>query len=111
MLLIRGLFLQIISNCSMLTFSWTAETLLGSHAIVHGEDVMVKFKALPSARVTEKVTKKVTEKVTGTLLTESEIIEREKTHHKGRLYWERIPENAIKPLLLYLSLQSNYNYF
>ncbi len=29
--------------------------------IVHGEDIMVKFKALQSARVTEKVTKKVTE--------------------------------------------------
>ena len=80
-----------ISNCSMLPFGWTAETLLGSHTskpynpniarvfyragyieswgrgiqkicdacknlsaeepeyIVHGEDIMVKFKALPSA--------------------------------------------------------------
>lgn len=94
-----------ISNCSMLPFGWTAETLLGSHVskpynpdiarvfyragyieswgrgiqkicdacknlgveepdyIVHGEDIMVKFKAFQSAKVTEKVT----EKVTGTL--------------------------------------------
>lgn len=65
----------------MLTFGWTAETLLGSHAIVHGEDIMVKFKALPSARVTEKVTEKVTE----TLLTESENIERKGAYHKDRL--------------------------
>ena len=77
MLLIRGLFLQIISNCSMLTFGWTVETLLGSHAIVHGEDIMVKFRALPSARVTKKVTE--------TLLMESEIIERKGAYHKDRL--------------------------
>ncbi len=84
-----------ISNCSMLPFGWTAETLLGSHSskpynpdiarvfyragyieswgrgiqkirdackslgtdepeyMVHGEDIMVKFKALQSAKVTE----------------------------------------------------------
>ena len=95
-----------ISNCSMLPFGWTAETLLGSHAsrpynpdiarvfyragyieswgrgiqkirdacvkhgadepeyLIHGEDIMVKFNALQSARVTERVTEKVTEKVT-----------------------------------------------
>ena len=82
-----------ISNCSMLPFGWTAETLLGSHTskpynpdiarvfyragyieswgrgiqkirdacknlgteepkyIVHGEDIMVKFKALQSSNV------------------------------------------------------------
>lgn len=82
-----------VSNCSMLPFGWTAETLLGSHAskpynpdiarvfyragyieswgrgiqkirdacknlgsedpeyIVHGEDIMVKFSALQSAKV------------------------------------------------------------
>ena len=82
-----------ISNCSMLPFGWTAETLLGSHSskpynpdiarvfyragyieswgrgiqkirdacknlgtdepeyMVHGEDIMVKFKALQSAKV------------------------------------------------------------
>lgn len=82
-----------VSNCSMLTFGWTAETLLGSHAskpynpdiarvfyragyieswgrgiqkirdacknlgsedpeyIVHGEDIMVKFTALQSAKM------------------------------------------------------------
>lgn len=87
-----------ISNCSILPFGWTAETLLGSHAskpynpdiarvfyrasyveswgrgiqkicdacknlgtdeteyIVHGADIMVKLKALQSAKVTEKVT-------------------------------------------------------
>lgn len=102
-----------VSNCSMLPFGWTAETLLGSHTskpynpdiarvfyragyieswgrgiqkicdacrdlgaeepeyIVHGEDIMVKFKALQSARVTEKVTVRVTEKVTDAL-TENE---------------------------------------
>ena len=32
--------------------------------IVHGEDIMVKFTALESAKVTEKVTNEVTEKVT-----------------------------------------------
>lgn len=84
-----------ISNCSMLPFGWTAETLLGSHAskpynpdiarvfyragyieswgrgiqkikdacktlgtdepeyMVHGEDIMVKFTALQSAKVAE----------------------------------------------------------
>lgn len=84
-----------ISNCSMLPFGWTAETLLGSHSskpynpdiarvfyragyieswgrgiqkirdacrnlgadepeyIVHGEDIMVKFKALQSAKATD----------------------------------------------------------
>ena len=82
-----------ISNCSMLPFGWTAETLLGAHTskpynpdiarvfyragyieswgrgiqkicdacknlgvdepeyIVHGEDIMVKFKALQSAKI------------------------------------------------------------
>ncbi len=82
-----------VSNCSMLPFGWTAETLLGSHTskpynpdiakvfyragyieswgrgiqkicdacknlgaeepeyILHGEDIMVKFKALQSAKV------------------------------------------------------------
>ena len=92
-----------ISNCSMLPFGWTAETLLGLHSskpynpdiarvfyragyieswgrdiqkirdacknfgtdepeyMVHGEDIMVKFKALQSAKVTEKVTEKVTD--------------------------------------------------
>lgn len=92
-----------ISNCSMLPFGWTAETLLDSHSskpynpdiarvfyragyieswgrgiqkirdacknlgtdepeyMVHGEDIMVKFKALQSAKVTEKVTEKVTD--------------------------------------------------
>ena len=81
-----------VSNCSMLPFGWTAETLLGTHTskpynpdiakvfyragyieswgrgiqkicdacrnlgveepeyIVHGEDIMVKFKALQSAK-------------------------------------------------------------
>ena len=29
--------------------------------MVHGEDIMVKFKALQSAKVTEKVTEKVTD--------------------------------------------------
>jgi ATP-dependent DNA helicase RecG len=95
-----------ISNCSMLPFGWTAETLLGSHSskpynpdiarvfyragyieswgrgiqkicdacknlgtenpeyIVHGEDIMVKFTALESAKVTEKVTNRVTDEVT-----------------------------------------------
>lgn len=84
-----------VSNCSMLPFGWTAETLLGSHTskpynpdiarvfyragyieswgrgiqkicdacknlgaeepeyIVHGEDIMVKFKALQSAKVSD----------------------------------------------------------
>ena len=84
-----------ISNCSMLPFGWTAETLLSSHAsrpynpdiarvfyragyieswgrgiqkirdacvkhgaaepeyLIHGEDIMVKFNALQSAKVTE----------------------------------------------------------
>ena len=84
-----------VSNCSMLPFGWTAETLLGSHVskpynpdiarvfyragyieswgrgiqkikdacknlgvdepeyIIHGEDIMVKFKALQSAKVNE----------------------------------------------------------
>lgn len=93
----------IVSNCSMLPFGWTAETLLGSHTskpynpdiarvfyragyieswgrgiqkicdacknlgaeepeyIVHGEDIMVKFRALESARVTEKVTENLKE--------------------------------------------------
>lgn len=93
-----------ISNCSMLPFGWTAETLLGSHVskpynpdiarvfyragyieswgrgiqkicdacknlgaeepeyIVHGEDIMVKFKAFQSAKVTEKVTETLSEK-------------------------------------------------
>lgn len=32
--------------------------------IVHGEDIMVKFKALQSARVTEKVTVRVTDALT-----------------------------------------------
>ena len=87
-----------ISNCSMLPFGWTAETLLGSHSskpynpdiarvfyragyieswgrgiqkirdacrklgtdepeyMIHGEDIMVKFKALQSAKVTESKT-------------------------------------------------------
>lgn len=31
---------------------------------MHGEDIMVKFKALKSAKVTEEVTEEVTEKVT-----------------------------------------------
>lgn len=95
-----------VSNCSMLPFGWTAETLLGSHAsrpynpdiarvfyragyieswgrgiqkirdacvkhgadepeyLIHGEDIMVKFNALQSAKVTERVTERVTEKVT-----------------------------------------------
>lgn len=35
--------------------------------MVHGEDIMVKFKALQSAKVTEKVTEKVAEKVTESL--------------------------------------------
>lgn len=106
-----------VSNCSMLPFGWTAETLLGSHTskpynpdiarvfyragyieswgrgiqkicdackslgaeepeyIVHGEDIMVKFTALQSAKVTDKVTEKVTDKVTEKVfdtLTESE---------------------------------------
>lgn len=39
--------------------------------IVHGEDIMVKFKALQSAKVTEKVTEKVTDKIYGEL-TENE---------------------------------------
>lgn len=92
-----------ISNCSMLPFGWTAETLLGIHTskpynpdiarvfyragyieswgrgiqkicdackklgtkepeyILHGEDIMVKFVALQSAKVTEKVTENLTE--------------------------------------------------
>ncbi|MDO5563842.1 MAG: ATP-binding protein [Eubacteriales bacterium] len=87
-----------VSNCSMLPFGWTAETLLGSHAskpynpdiarvfyragyieswgrgiqkirdacknlgsedpeyIVHGEDIMVKFSALQSAKVPDSKT-------------------------------------------------------
>lgn len=86
-----------ISNCSMLPFGWTAETLLGSHAsrpynpdiarvfyragyieswgrgiqkirdacvkhgadeteyLIHGEDIMVKFNALQSAKASFKV--------------------------------------------------------
>lgn len=89
-----------VSNCSMLPFGWTAETLLGSHAskpynpdiarvfyragyieswgrgiqkirdacknlgsedpeyIVHGEDIMVKFTALQSAKVPDSKTPK-----------------------------------------------------
>lgn len=89
-----------VSNCSMLPFGWTAETLLGAHTskpynpdiarvfyragyieswgrgiqkicdacknlgtdepeyIVHGEDIMVKFKALQRAKVLDfKVSK------------------------------------------------------
>lgn len=84
-----------VSNCSMLPFGWTAETLLGPHAskpynpdiarvfyragyieswgrgiqkirdackslgckdpeyMIHGEDIMVKFAALPSAKVSD----------------------------------------------------------
>ena len=87
-----------ISNCSMLPFGWTVETLLGSHFskpynpdiarvfyragyieswgrgiqkirdacrklgtdepeyMIHGEDIMVKLKALQSAKVTESKT-------------------------------------------------------
>lgn len=90
--------LMYISNCSMLPFGWTAETLLGSHTskpynpdiarvfyragyieswgrgiqkirdacktlgaaepeyMVHGEDIMVKFRALQSAKVTDMKT-------------------------------------------------------
>lgn len=89
-----------VSNCSMLPFGWTAETLLGSHAskpynpdiarvfyragyieswgrgiqkirdacknlgseapeyMVHGEDIMVKFTALQSAKVPDSKTPK-----------------------------------------------------
>ena len=85
--------IMFISNCSMLPFGWTAETLLGAHTskpynpdiakvfyragyieswgrgiqkicdacknlgadepeyIIHGEDIMVKFKALQSAKI------------------------------------------------------------
>ncbi len=92
-----------ISNCGMLPFGWTADTLLGSHSskpynpdiarvfyragyieswgrgiqkicdacrtlgvdepeyMVHGEDLMVKFKALQNTRVTEKVTETLAE--------------------------------------------------
>lgn len=57
--------------------------------LVYGEDIVVMFKALPSVSVTEKVTEEVTEevteKLTETLVTESEIIEREGAYHKDRL--------------------------
>ena len=95
-----------ISNCSMLPFGWTAETLLGSHAskpynpdiarvfyragyieswgrgiqkirdackylgvdepeyVVHGEDIMVKFEALQSAKVEDSKVSNVTKDVT-----------------------------------------------
>ena len=95
-----------VSNCSMLPFGWTVETLLGSHTskpynpdiarvfyragyieswgrgiqkicdacknlgteepeyIVHGEDIMVRLRALQGEKVTEKVTEKVNEKLT-----------------------------------------------
>lgn len=99
-----------VSNCSMLPFGWTAETLLGSHTskphnpdiarvfycagyieswgrgiqkiceacknlgveepeyIVHGEDIMVKFKALQSAKVPEtKIPKLQNEALDGAL--------------------------------------------
>ena len=99
-----------VSNCSMLPFGWTAETLLGSHTskpynpdiarvfyragyieswgrgiqkicdacknlgaeapeyIVHGEDIMVKFKALQSAKVPEpKISKLQNEALNGAL--------------------------------------------
>ena len=99
-----------VSNCSMLPFGWTAETLLGSHTsnpynpdiarvfyragyieswgrdiqkicdacknlgaeapeyIVHGEDIMVKFKALQSAKMPEsKIVKLQNEALNGAL--------------------------------------------
>ena len=40
--------------------------------IVHGEDIMVKFKALQSAKVTEKVTEKIYETLT---VSEKKILE------------------------------------
>lgn len=95
-----------ISNCSMLPFGWTAETLLGTHVskpynpdiarvfyragyieswgrgiqkirdacqklgteepeyIVHGEDIMVKFSALQSAKILDFKAPNVTKDVT-----------------------------------------------
>lgn len=105
-----------VSNCSMLPFGWTAETLLGSHAskpynpdiarvfyragyienwgrgiqkirdackahgaeepeyIVHGGDIMVKFKALQSAIVTDPKVSNVTKDVTKDVTMEEAIL-------------------------------------
>ena len=105
-----------ISNCSMLPFGWTAETLLGSHSskpynpdiarvfyragyieswgrgiqkirdacrklgtdepeyMIHGEDIMVKLKALQSAKVTNSNVPNVTKDVTKDCTMENAIL-------------------------------------
>lgn len=106
-----------ISNCSMLPFSWTVETLLNTYVskpynpdivrvfyragyieswgrgiqkirdacknlgtddpkyIVHGEDIMVKFSALQSARVSDAKALNVTKNVTIDVTIEMKILD------------------------------------
>ncbi len=105
-----------ISNCSMLPFGWTLETLLCTHAskpynpdiarvfyragyieswgrgiqkirdacknlgaeepeyIIHGEDIMVKFSALQSAKVSDSKDHNVTKNVTKNVALEIKIL-------------------------------------
>lgn len=105
-----------ISNCSMLPFGWTVETLLSAHVskpynpdiarvfyragfieswgrgiqkirdackehgvdepeyIVHGEDIMVKFSALQSAKVSDSKAPNVTKNVTKDVSIEMKIL-------------------------------------